>query len=213
MQKEIAVFLGDDGQTISIYKSGLIKVYTKEQGTWKVLKEIPFIIDETDGIKSVRKSLTTMVQDLEKCKVFVGKEVTGLSYTVLEIAGFNIWEMEGKPEEFLDFVLEKEEEEELTENSEEKVVEVMVEPISPNKDGNYYINLNQLQNSKSGVTSKQALLPFLRNAVFYKLDIICSHLPLWLEGELERLCLKSDTEKTGANEYKVTVYSEKCKEC
>ena len=42
MSMKIAVFIGEDGKTISLNQSGTTKVYLKEGEEWKIIKEIPF---------------------------------------------------------------------------------------------------------------------------------------------------------------------------
>lgn len=46
----------------------------------------------------------------EHCKIFVGSEIKGIPYNVLDKMGFNTWELEGYPKEFLGFVFDSEEE-------------------------------------------------------------------------------------------------------
>ncbi|MDA8213485.1 MAG: nitrogenase, partial [Clostridia bacterium] len=64
-----------------------------------------------------------------------------------------------------------------------------------------------------GVTSKQVLLPFLRKGKFYSLEVICSHLPPWLEAELMSGNLTSSVAKISSNELRVIIAKKCCQEC
>lgn len=204
MSKAIAVCISKAGETTTLLEPCNINVYSKEADEWNITKILECEVDRSNGLKGVRDSLTAVADALEDCKIFVGKSVIGAAYTILESKGFDIWEIEGKPEEFLNYVLEKEEEQEIPEP--EEAASVKIGPVSKDKAGYYFLNLKELQDNKIGVTSKQALQPFLRNTSFKQLEIICTHIPPWLEVELERLNLKFLYTKLKDNEIQVRIY-------
>jgi hypothetical protein len=117
---------------------------------------------------------------------------------VLDKCGFKIWEFDGRPEDILDYVIENDVDDIPTDLPDDP-------PIKSDKEGFYHVNLITLQESNWGLTSKQLLLPFLNEKKFIALEILCSHIPPWFEGEFEKLSLKADYLKVSGNEYKVTV--------
>ncbi len=60
MNKEIAVFLDNDGETTEFPEPGTIKIFTKENDGWKVIKEFPFSLDTEKGLKSIREQIIAM---------------------------------------------------------------------------------------------------------------------------------------------------------
>lgn len=206
MNIEIAVLLNVDGQTSSFNEEGIIKIFSKKDNKWEIIKEYKFTINEHQNLRDIRQIINNMVNNLGECKVFVAEEVMGLGYTILEMAGFNIWEMEGKPEEFLDYILEKEKAAKLMKSSskDENVTKDYITPLS-GREGCYTVNLKKIQESETGLTSKQVIQPFIRNKKFIELEIICSHIPPWFEAEFENLNLITDVIPNGINEFKVTV--------
>lgn len=210
MVREIAVVLDESGQTSTLYDYCAIKVYIKEKEEWKVTSETSLQSNKILDSKLIRESVKNIVESLKQCRVIVAKEVSGIPHTVLDMAGFKIFEVEGEPEEFLDPVLEILEQQEVEKLSSINENDIKVEPVPLNKEGCYYINLKEIQKSKPGVTSKGALLPFLRNATFYELEVICSHMPPWMESELKRLHMGVDIRKNGSDEYKITIYRKTC---
>lgn len=205
---EIAVFQDISGKTQSFLEPGIIKVYSKDLGEWKIIKEVIFRIDDIGTLKEVRDSIRNMAESLEGCKVFVGREIKGLPYTILDGMGFNTWELEGTPKEFLEFVLEKELEEEKSNaiaKAEDKLT--LIQKV---KDGNYLLNLKKIQENNINLTSKGILLPFLKTTTFYELQIICGHIPPWFEAEFNKLNLKAENEVISENEFRVTVYPKIC---
>ncbi|GIM30579.1 hypothetical protein CPJCM30710_32450 [Clostridium polyendosporum] len=212
MGRKIAVVLDENGQTSTFYESSVIKVYTKEKEEWKVISETSLSDNKMTGTKLIRESIKNIVEYLNECRVIVAKEVSGIPHTVLDMAGFKIFEVEGEPEELLDPVLEILEQGEVEKTSSVNDNDIKVEPIPLNKEGSYYINLKEVQKSKPGITSKGALLPFLRNNTFYELEVICSHIPPWMESELKRLHMGLDITQNSSGEYKIIIYRKTCNE-
>lgn len=202
MNKEIAIFLNENGSTSTLYEGGYVRVFIKVDEKWIVVRDIKFNFDNTSGMEKLRESLLSLAASLEGCKIFIAKEIVGLPYTVLDKCGFKIWEFDGRPEDILDYVLENDVDEAISDFTDDN-------PIKSDKEGFYHVNLITLQESNWGLTSKQLLLPFLHEKNFITLEIFCSHIPPWFEGEFEKLGLKMDNLKLSANEYKVTVSKQK----
>lgn len=210
MSKKIAVLLNNDEETETMYASTVIKVYSKEKSYWEVVNQFPFTLKNSTTVKSIRESLVNLVEKLEECKAIVAKELSGIPQTVLDMSGFTILEVEGKPEDFLDEVVESLEKYQISLPYSNK--ECNISPVPINNEGNYYINLKEIQNNNQGVSSKQALRPFLNNTTFYELTIVCSHIPNWLEGELKKLNMALNTTMVTQNEYKIIIFNKTCNE-
>ncbi|MDF9408904.1 MAG: Iron only nitrogenase protein AnfO (AnfO_nitrog) [Pelotomaculum sp. PtaB.Bin013] len=208
MPEDIAVYIGEDGRTASLFERGMIAVCRKEQGHWTILKEKEFSISRTSGLPELRKKMTNVQDFLGECKIFVGLSITGVPYFELEKGGFSVWEYEGNPLDFLDHIIMEEE------NSLMKRVagECGVDRVAPVAvaDGCYRISLKEIQEGNTGITTKQALLPFIRKGEFYELEVLCSHVPPWLEAELAAGSLCGEKSKTGDNEFKITITRKYC---
>jgi len=205
---EIAVFQDISGKTQSFFEPGIIKVYSRNMEKWEISKEIIFRIDNITSLSAVRERIRNMAEALEDCKVFVGREVKGLPYNVLDGMGFNTWELEGTPKEFLDFVFEKEQEE-AEEAAKAKTAD-QLSLIEEIKDGNYFLDLKKVQESNVNLTSKGILLPFLNATTFYELKIICGHVPPWFQATFKKLNLESESQSISQNEIIVRVYPKAC---
>lgn len=210
MSKEIAVFMGATGRTATINEMGVVVVFLKVKDKWEVVREMPFFIEAAKGIKGVRSSVDELVKFLNTCKIFVGREITGLLYNVLDINGIGICEMRGIPEEFLDYIIHQDEEYEKSISSDKEKLETMPHPIESKKEGYYSINLKLLSINSPNITSKQALIPFLSNNDFYELEVTCGHVPRWFETELFKLNLKHEIIKESNSQYRVIIYHKTC---
>lgn len=172
-------------------------------------KEIIFRIDNIAGLKAIRENIVNMAEALGDCKIFVGREIKGMTYNILDGMGFNTWELEGTTKELLEFVCIKEKEEAKAMELEKLVNAKPI--IQKVKDGYYYINLKKIQKNNESLTSKSILIPFLTTTIFYQLEIICGHVPPWLHAEFEKLNLKMGSTIISQSEIKVTVYPKVCK--
>jgi Fe-only nitrogenase accessory protein AnfO len=212
MAEKIAVLVDNQGLAGGFTESGVLKLYSRENGEWTVIKELPYNLPYSQGIKAVRANMMEMLNWLGECRLFLAREVAGLPYNILDIAGFNIYEVEGKPEELFDAVLEKEKSHSSPQSPSTTDSSVAYGPIKTNIEGNYYINLKQVQDANASLSSKQLLLPFLRLGTFFELEVSCYHVPPWLAIELDVLRLKSELIKIGENDYKIKIQHKICGE-
>jgi len=146
----------------SLNQSGTTKVYLKEKEEWKIINEIAFESNDLMSSDIIRDNVKIMASAIGDCKVFVARGVKGIPYTVLDGMGFNIWKVEGIPEDFLDLVVKGEEEEKL--NKEKP--EIIPTPIKSGKEGNYFIDMKTEMQNNSNLTTKQILLPFIHKTTF-----------------------------------------------
>lgn len=86
MPEDIAVYVGEDGRTASLFERGKLAVYRKEQSSWTILKEKGFSLSQTPGLPELRKIMTNIRDFLGECKIFVGLSITGVPYFELERA-------------------------------------------------------------------------------------------------------------------------------
>lgn len=203
MNKLIAVLENSNGETSSFSEAGIVRVYSKCDEEWKVANDIIFKVEDMEDAKLVKERIRTIAESLEECKIFVGKQIVGFAFAIFERLGINVWEMEGDPINFLDYILEKEEELELEANNKKK--EIIPAPVLVGKKGQYSLDLNKALEFDSNLTSKKILLPFFKNSDFSELKIICSHVPMWFEREFDKYNLNAVTTKNIKGEVVVTV--------
>jgi len=197
---KIAVLINKNGNTIPSSEDGIVRVYSRElEETWDLVKEFPYEINELSSPGIIRKKVIELVEELNDCKIFVALEVKGILFTYLDGNKFNIWKVNGVPEEFLDYIREKEEEEIKISQELSKI-----EPTSVG-DGYYFIDLKAAIENNEKTTSKKILLPFISKTKFKKLEIICEHVPKWFNKEFGNLNLSYD-QVEDKNVFKVTVY-------
>jgi len=208
MTDQIAVCVSDKGETAALFKAERIVVFEKKQGSWTAMRGIELTLDNSLGMRELRARIDTAISLLADCRILVGLSIVGLPYFVLEKSGFSLWEVKGRPVEFLDYILEREKETRAAETKNQQV-KVLPFPVET-ANGCYRISLKEIQANNVGVTSKQVLLPFLRQAKFYSLEVLCSHVLPWLEVELAGGTLAWVTETIAKDEIKITITPKCC---
>jgi Fe-only nitrogenase accessory protein AnfO len=209
MVQDIAVCIGQNGSTSSLYDASAIVVYRKIAGAWKIERQSKISLNKQAGLAGLRLQMAEIGLFLGECKIFVGWAVVGVPYFELEKMQCSIWEFEGEPLSFLDFVLGKEAEKLLANQVEVKLAMPL---LIDQGNGDYYISIKELQENPGGITSKQVLLPILRQAAFYSLEILCNHIPPWVEAELKDGNLRSRVEKTAPTETHIYITKRSCRQ-
>lgn len=208
MAREVAVFLDNNGLTGAFGEPGLVRVYRRRQKAWAVERETAFALSAEEGLRGLRRQLAGLVAFLGDCRTFVVRSVAGVPYYELEKAGFNIWEHSGEPLSYLEEVWAGEERERAAVATAPAPASV---PLGPTEKapGHYFISLKEIQARNAGITTKHALQPFLRRGRFTILEVVCDHLPPWLEMDLEAGAFTWTSEKAGERETRIIIRADK----
>jgi Fe-only nitrogenase accessory protein AnfO len=206
MLRDIAVFLGEKGETVEMGETGKIVVYHRERGVWHITQEQRLFPEGRCNLTEVRRQMREILGFLGECKVFVASAVTGVYYYELEKAEVSVWEFSGSPQTFLDYIATNEENQHMAEIPPQNIVPIPSEIA----DGRYYVSIKEIQENNSSITSKQVLQPFLRRGKFYSLEILCNHIPPWLENELVSSNLTSEVTRINNKEIKVVIMAACC---
>lgn len=214
MNCKIAVYVNDQGETAAMHEAGVVKIYVRQRKLWYLVHEYAMNIHLLNGMRAIRESLLELAEKMEDCKIFVAKDLTGITYGIFDSLGFSLWEIEGRPEDLLEQVFIKEEEEVMKAAKEFQLEgmeasSVIESEFQKTREGCYLLDLKKIQESEGGKTSKQVLKPFLLKGEFHELKVLCSHMPGWLEEEIFLLNFELLVEKSSASECSFVIRSSK----
>ncbi len=157
-------------------------------------------LDRSKGLRELRSTMGELLEFLGPCRIFVARSASGAMSFELEKAGCSVWEVSGRPAAFLDGVMRGEEAAESAAAAAQAVeIPVPIE-ISP---GNFFISIKEIQGKAPEISSKQVLQEFICRGDFNDLEVICDHVPPWIEMEAERRGFSMMTEFHGKNEVSV----------
>jgi len=196
---EIAVFLDEKKEISSFTEAKCVKIFTREEDSWKVKKEIS--VERTSsgkGIKEVREEYMNLAKQMDDCKIVIINKAFGIPYSVFYAEDFSVWELEGNPLNFLDDIIIKEKDEEEREDNEEEIAKKLGE-------GYFLIDLMELEILKPEMTSKKAIIPYLEKEEVKKIEIHCCHVPPWLEKEKDKGKITLKVDEIKRNEYNVII--------
>lgn len=207
MLKRIAVIVNDEQELSPFEKGSFINIYYKNNTHWELFKEVRYYINTTMSLSDLRENIKSLIMELEECKIIVGKVMSGLAYNIFDRNGFAIFEAKNITSSILDDMynevisLKAE-----AANSEQ----VALSPVQAEENGVFYINLMELQAKHPEISSKKAIKPFLETTPFFKLEVICSHVPPWFDNILPELNLSYSVEENGDNRCKVSILNNVC---
>jgi len=175
---EIAVLVNAEHITCGFEKDGTIYVYEKVNCEWNVKKQMEYCTKELADTFAFHQKIKEISTWMGECKIVVVNRIRGIHYLAFEEYQISMLEIKGEPVKFLDDIVD-------CLNHQRTVVEVPLEhnAIYERQPGKFGTDLRDVMNGKTSYNSKQILLPFLKNEFYSELEILCNHIPKWLEKE------------------------------
>lgn len=196
---EIGVFLEEKDVISSFEEAKYVKIFVKDKYAWKTKKVI--LINRSSGergIGQIRQEYKSIVEQMEECKIIIVNKAFGIPYSVFYMEDFSIWELEGNPLDFLDEVVQGEIEQEELENQEQEFGKKLGK-------GHYFIDLQELELTNPEISSKKAIIPYMKQEEVKKIDIHCCHVPPWLIKERDSGNINMDIEEVKRNDFNVSI--------
>lgn len=173
-KKKMALISDFDGNIDSAENGKLLIIYEGMGAHWKECSRIIFSIDDRN-LSEIRQSLENLCEKISDCSAIIGTSFNGIYYRIFDKHNLKIIEIpEFKIEdlEYLEGLID-------LENSYESKSALI--PISPNSDGNYTFDLVVAQSERPDLSSKILLVEFFNNVPFVSFELICEHIPPWIE--------------------------------
>lgn len=194
---EVAVII-EDGVTVPLNKPGTVVVFSRNKGSWTKDREMHFEVDPAKGLGEMRVKVGELLKFVEPCKIFVARSASGALFYELEKARFNVWEIPGTPGTFLEQVWSEDEKDRIESAAPE--VDTVIPVQMEKAPGSYFISIKETQGKRPELSSKQILQSFIRKGKFATLEIVCDHVPPWIDMESRTVGFRVETERTAPNE-------------
>lgn len=166
------------------------EIKTTPKGAWQQMESIPFTLSGCYELAEMRNRIKALEQHLPQGAVIAGTSISGLAYSEFSRMGFCLCELENFTPDILDALAAE------VAAEAEPSTQVPTEPVSGDTTGSYKINLVEVQAAHPEISSKKALRPFLASTPFVELEIVCSHMPPWLEGHMKERNLTCSRSRT-----------------
>jgi TusA-related sulfurtransferase len=178
---KIAVFTDGSGKLCEFFNADRFQIYEKSGADWKVTNTVSFekIVPSSPAL--TRKNTAALLPLIESCDTIAGGTLVGIPFSVFDIAGKHIFEiLEANSETFDDII-----EEIKSSNADACAREAIIrdaKPVETSTPGIYFLDLIALQTEFPQVTSKQAMMEFLKGTPLVELRLVCKHIPPWIEN-------------------------------
>lgn len=174
MNKQIITVLDGEGRLTAFTQAQRLVLWRKTEAQWRPDSgcDVP---ERPGSAEAVKNIIDDLAEKFAECHIIVAQKVSGLAYQLLNKKGYAIFEADEISGELLDGIMQ--------DILQARAVPDLPprEPVSPQNDGNFYFDLVRLQKAFPEVSSKMALQNFIRNVNFMSLELICDHLPPWME--------------------------------
>jgi len=184
----MAVFCDDNGRIARFDEMTNFVFYTKEKSGWHKSEMIPLCPDLSGGLAAIRENIKQMLGVFNDCRIIITKSIIGIPYQVFDRSGFIICESEDFDLELLDAIAA----DLASQDAQAKEVARLLTrtPTETDVPGYYRFDLTQVQKKYPEMSSKMALQPFLKEAPFDALEVVCNHIPPWFEHQLPKMHLQ-----------------------
>jgi Fe-only nitrogenase accessory protein AnfO len=202
MVQEIGVFYGSNGSTAQLDQPGKLTIFRRDQGVWTVDRELPVALEDCQGMAELRQRFSAVVIFLADCKILCAEKISGVAKIELEKAGVVGFEIGGNPGPDLESIWWQVKDASAPPAPLEREKAIQPSEIAP---GHYTISLQEIQGKNAGLSSRQVLQPFIRTGQFVILEVLCSHVPPWLEQEVLIGKLSAQTKQLAPDQMLLTL--------
>lgn len=187
---EIAVLVNSEGGTSGFESDGIIRIYSGTGCNWTVIRQMEYRTENMTDSMSLHKRIKEICAWLEDCKIIVVSRIRGIHYIAFEEKQISMLEIRGMPDTFLDDIREC-----LRHHRTGHEVPIEHNAVFELRPGIYHVDLREVMKGNTSYNSRQILLPFLKKQKYSLLEMICDHIPKWLEKEQTELKIRISVEK------------------
>lgn len=202
---KIAVIMNNRNKIASFKEDANLTVFEKRDGAWCAKRTIFAGNGFAEGLPALRRELGRLAAELDGCRIIAGKTISGIPYHIFDKLGFRIFEIERFSEAVLDQILS-----DVTAAKAKEGAGPPAAPVETGSPGVYFLDLIALQAENPEISSKMALMPFLSGTPFLQLDLICRHLPPWIEKLAGEKGMELETERLAQEKIRVGVRKKHC---
>jgi len=178
---KIAVIANNASEVCDFFEADKFLIYEKQADKWTVTGKPEFEKIVPSVPAQTRKMTEKLLPLIEGCKIIAAKSLVGIPYSVFDMAGFHIFQVESVNDSLFDEILKDIQNADAQANLKERII-AEARPVETDTPGVYSLDLIALQNECPEVSSKKAMAEFLETTPFLELHLTCKHIPPWIEN-------------------------------
>ena len=177
----IAVFTNSDSQICDFFDAGRFLIFEHGETGWETISETNFEKIVPSNPALTRRSTEALLPLIKDCDVLAGGTLVGIPFTVFDRAGLHIFEIGAFGGEVFDGIIEDLRNADAEIVAKEKIIRD-AKPVETSTPGVYFLDLIALQKEYPEISSKKAMMDFLKDTPFLELRLVCKHIPPWIEN-------------------------------
>jgi len=179
---KIAVFTSRNSEICDFFDAERFTIFERSAAAkWEMTGEKKFekIIPSNPAL--TRKNTQMLLPLIEGCDVLAGGVLVGIPFSVFDRAGLHIFEIGAINDAVFNGIIDELHNENAAAVAKEKIIRE-AKPVETSTPGVYFLDLIALQKECPEVTSKKAMMDFLKDTPFLELRLVCKHIPPWIEN-------------------------------
>jgi len=178
---KIAVFANGNSNLCDFFEAQRFLIFERTGTSWEKTKEVNFEKIVPSAPALTRKSTEALLPLVDGCNILAGGALFGIPFSVFDRAGLHIFEISEINSETFDGIAE----ELCNANAAAAMKEAIIKdakPVETSTPGVYFLDLIALQKECPEISSKRAMMDFLKDTPFLELRLVCKHIPPWIEN-------------------------------
>ena len=178
---KIAVFTDKASGLCDFFSANRFIIYEKQTDKWTITGEADFERIIPSSPMRTRKMTEELLPLIDGCHIIAGGTLVGIPYSVFDMSGKHIFQINVINDTIFDEIVNDIKNADAQRNLKERIIKE-ARPVETATPGVYSLDLIALQIECPEVTSKKAMADFLENTPFLELQLICKHIPPWIEN-------------------------------
>jgi hypothetical protein len=177
----IAVFTNGDSKLCDFFEAECFLIFERTESGWENKGKANFEKIVPSAPALTRRNTEALLPLIEGCDVLAGGALFGIPFSVFDRAGLHIFEIGAINDEILDGVIEELQSADAEAAAKEAIIRD-AKPVETSTPGVYFLDLIALQKECPEISSKKAMVDFLKDTPFLELRLVCKHIPPWIEN-------------------------------
>ena len=178
---KIAVFTNKDSKLCDFFEAERFLIFERTPKGWTQTSDVSFEKITPSSPVLTRKNTEALLPLIEGCNVLAGGALFGIPFSVFDRAKLHIFEIGEVDDELFDGIIEDLRNVDAEASAKEAIIRE-TKPVETSTPGVYFLDLIALQRECPEVSSKKAMMDFLKDTPFLELRLICKHIPPWIEN-------------------------------
>lgn len=195
--EKIAVFMSQDKGMANFYDCDYVIVFVQTEAGFETERVVTLDKIVPENPAQIRREVEKTVEIVKDCKAAAFGEISGIPFSVFDMAGFCIFSVPDYSDETLAGIFSDMEEFRKAQCEKEEMIK-KARPVETQIPGVYFFDLQKVQEACPEISSKKALKEFLDTIPFMELKLVCAHIPPWLQNDA-RFTIKAEQKSNAVN--------------